>query len=80
MAETINGGAYLRADGKTWVDANGVVLPRERAADAEKQYADQQRQREFAEAERVQFEAQRDPIARALLAQQATRQAVKAEK
>jgi hypothetical protein len=78
MAETISGGAYLRPDGKTWVDANGVVLSKEAAAEAQKLSETRQRDRELAEAERVEFEASRDPIARALLAQQASRQAVAA--
>lgn len=70
MAETIPGGAYLSADGTTWHDAEGRVLSKEQQAQAEKWAKEQAAAQEEARKARVLYEAQRDPVARALMAQQ----------
>lgn len=41
MAETIVGGAFLAADGKTWHNAAGEPLSKEDAAKAQKLHAEQ---------------------------------------
>jgi hypothetical protein len=50
MAETIPGGAYLSADGKTWHDAHGNTLSKEQVAEAEALLAEQAEAREAEEA------------------------------
>lgn len=70
MAETIPGGAFLAADGKTWRDAEGRPLSKEQIAAAKALIAEQAAAHEDAEQARTVQEAQRDPVARALLQQQ----------
>jgi hypothetical protein len=69
MAQSIPGGAFKDASG-AWHDANGKPLDKKAQAQAEQLYAEQATQR--AEADRMQLmaDAQRDPVARALLTQQ----------
>lgn len=69
MGTTIPGGAFLGADGK-WHDAEGRPLSREAQADAEKLQAQQAAEQRDADQARTLQEAQRDPVARALLSQQ----------
>ncbi len=75
MADTIPGGAYLQGD--TWVDANGKPLNREQIAAAKKLIAEQEAAHEEAVEARTLAEAQRDPIARALLHQQEAARTIK---
>lgn len=70
MAETIPGGAFLSADGKTWHDSEGKPLSKEAQAAAEKFAVEQAQAQRDAEQDRTLLEAQRDPVARALLNQQ----------
>ena len=69
MAQTIPGGAYQDANGN-WHDANGEPLKREQVAQAEKLLAEQGEQKAEMERVTVLADAQRDPVARALLQQQ----------
>jgi hypothetical protein len=86
MADTVNGGAYQQRIGNDlrWVNANGEPLDKSAQAEAEKLSAE--REQRLAEQERVLVEqtAMRDPVARALLQQQAqqaaTRSTAKSEK
>ena len=75
MAETIEGGAYLQ--GEKWVDAEGKPLSKERIAEAKRLFAEQEAAHEEAVQARTLFEAQRDPIARALLQQQEAARTIK---
>lgn len=68
FSDTIEGGAFLSADGTTWHDADGKVLNKADAERAQKQAAEAQRQLDEQEAGRLQAESQRDPVARALAA------------
>jgi hypothetical protein len=77
MAETIEGGATLAADGKTWRDANGNVLPKDKIAEIERVQAERDAQRAEQERAAVELNAQRDPVARALLQQQAQQAATR---
>jgi hypothetical protein len=82
MAETVPGGAYLR--GETWVNANGEPLEKGVQAEAEKLQKERAAELEQQETRLIELTAQRDPVARALLQQQAVqaaqRQAPKADK
>jgi hypothetical protein len=51
MSETIPGGAYLAADGKTWHDSDGKVLDKKQVAEAEALLADKAEQADAAEVE-----------------------------
>jgi hypothetical protein len=66
MAETIEGGAFLGADGKTFHDANGQPLKSEDAAKAKKLADEQGAATEEAEVRLLEMRAQADPVARAL--------------
>lgn len=69
MATSIPGGAYQDAAGG-WYDANGKALEGEARAAAQKHAAEQSKTRADADQAQLMADAQRDPIARALLAQQ----------
>ena len=68
MTTSIPGGATLRADGKTWQDANGAELKSEQIRAVEQLHADRTAERNRAEAARMATEAQSNPIANALMA------------
>lgn len=68
--DTIPGGAYLSADGKTWRDAEGRPLGKEQISAAKALIAEQEAAHEEAAQNRLLEEANRDPVARALLQQQ----------
>ena len=51
MAKTIQGGAYLAVDGKTWHDADGKPLPKDKVKEAEDLLAEKAEQNEAAESE-----------------------------
>lgn len=70
MAETIEGGATLAADGKTWRNANGEVLKPAQVAEVEKLQAERDTQRAAQERAAIELAASRDPLARAALLQQ----------
>lgn len=68
MPDTLPGGAYLSADGKTWHDADGKPLNKEQVARAKELIA--ARAAALAEQERTALEVQarNDPVARSLTA------------
>jgi hypothetical protein len=77
MAETIPGGAYLAADGKTWRDAEGKPISKEQIAAAKALIAEQTQAHEDDVQARLLQEANRDPVARALLQQQEAARTIK---
>lgn len=70
MAESIPGGAYLAADGVTWVDADGKPLDKTNAKVAQELHDARAQELEDIEQANVLLDARRDPTARALLAMQ----------
>jgi hypothetical protein len=79
MATTILGGYYADADGNLH-NATGEPLTKDAVKQAEAHATAQQAQRAEAERQQVLLQAQRDPIARALLHQQAASQVSAASK
>lgn len=77
MGESIPGGAFLAADGKTWHDAEGKPLSKEQIAAARALIAEQDAAHDDAEQARLLQEANRDPVARALLQQQEAARTIK---
>jgi hypothetical protein len=69
MSETISGGAYMRGD--QWVNANGEPLDKGAQAEAEKLQSERSDLLATQERELVELTAMRDPVARALMQQQA---------
>lgn len=68
LNETIEGGAFLSADGTTWHNAAGEPLKKADAERAQKHADDQSQAVMDAEVRRMHADAQRDPVARALSA------------
>lgn len=66
MPETIPGGAYLAADGETWLNAKGERLTRQQIAEAEKLNAERADLREAEEEARVALQVKNDPLAQTL--------------
>lgn len=73
MATTVAGGAYLRGD--TWVNANGEPLDKKAQTEAEKLQKERGDLLATQERDLVNLTAMRDPVARALMQQQALLQA-----
>lgn len=69
MANTIPGGAFRSPNG-AWHDAEGKPLSKEQIAAAEAHAVTVEAAQREAEQARTLQEAQRDPVARALLSQQ----------
>jgi hypothetical protein len=67
MSDTIEGGAFLSADG-AWHNADGKPLTAAQVKEAEKLAAERQATLDADDVRLMQAEANRDPVARALSA------------
>jgi len=76
MPDTILGGAYLAADGKTWHNANGEPLTEDQVHAAKRLHTRRANDLAARESERVNQAVRNDPIAQALLTQAAAQMPV----